>query len=68
MRPLEELRFIAARVLEHVRANPPTGPLLGEAPAGSRKRDVCRRGHVGVPKRSNGGCVECYRAGRRARR
>jgi len=67
VKSLADLRFIAERVLADIRANPPTGPLLGEAPAGSRKRDVCRRGHVGAPKRSNGGCVECYRAGRRAR-
>lgn len=58
---LAELRFIAARVIAHVRANPSTLPLLTERPGGRPKRATCRRGHADGRDR-RGVCVTCERA------
>lgn len=54
-RSLPELRFIAARVIAEVRANPPRGPLL---------TDVCPRcGGSDWGERTNGRryCLACIR-------
>ncbi len=67
MRPLNDLKFIANRVIEHCRANPPTEPLLGDGPRPGEK--VCKRGHARV-KDANGTqrCRPCERERKRARR
>lgn len=65
MRPISELRFIAARVWAEIRANPPRGPLLGEADP-----ETCRRGHTAFVRRADGRrrCSECDRQRPRGRR
>lgn len=68
MRSLDDLRFIAARVLAEVRATPPTGPLLGtDHPVGRPRAEVCMRGHEGAGRDRQGHCRACRRERRRER-
>lgn len=67
---LEELRFIAARVIAEVRATPPEGPLLGETPPRpKRSRVPCQKlGHAGTGRAANGLCRACDIQRKRAAR
>jgi hypothetical protein len=64
VRSPDELRFILARVLAEIRANPPGGPLLTER--GLRHhRTTCLRGHDKEGRRD---CPTCERDRKRRRR
>lgn len=61
MRTLADLKFIASRVIEHCRANPPTEPLLG-TPERRPHPEVCWQGHdAWRERRGRWECVECER-------
>jgi hypothetical protein len=60
VRTREELKFILDRVISEIRANPPHGPLLGEAPRGRPKSATCKRGHE-AGRDKQGHCYECER-------
>lgn len=64
-----DLRFMAARVIAHVRANPPTMPLLTE-PVAHARPDTCQRGHREMRTRANGlrYCGACSRERQRQKR
>ena len=61
---LAHARFVAARVIEHVRANPSTLPLLGETV--KTVGETCRRGHRDWAYQSGERyCAVCRRQRRR---
>lgn len=66
MRDLATVKFILARVMDEIRANPPSGPLLVETP--TRRPDwECRYGHLAWAWRSGlWYCADCRNARRRA--
>jgi hypothetical protein len=67
-RDMATLRFMAARVIAYVRANPSTEPLLGDEPA--PRVETCQRGHAEMGMRADGKqyCRQCSRERQRARR
>jgi hypothetical protein len=72
MRSLEDLRFIRDRVLEHIRAHPPQGPLLVEERPWTQSRKPsgpCVRGHDEWAWQGHQWkCRCCYRERKRERR
>jgi hypothetical protein len=68
-RDIADLRFMAARVIAYVRANPSTEPLLGETDPAPRV-ETCQRGHAEMGLRADGKqyCRACSRERQRAAR
>ena len=65
MRPLADLRFIAARVIAEVRATPPSGPLLTEPRGPRARKTACKNGHADAGRTKSRQCRACERERKR---